>query len=379
MRQSFLRHSILVVGLVAGTVVHGQERSLSPPENAFARAVARRDFSFPRDDSNHPGFKTEWWYLTGSLVTEEGERFGYQATWFRSARAPRISDRRSHLATRDLFFFHGALTDTRRRAFVFDEIASRGASTWASSRPDLLRVVVLGRFLERADAGHWRASFTVDGRRVDLVLEPTTPPLLHGVEPGLSRKGDAPGQASYYYSRPRLRTRGTIQRDVGGPALAVTGTTWFDHEFGSNQLSDDQVGWDWFSTTLDDGTDLMLYSLRQDDGSIEPASSGTLRTASGERVHLKRDDFIIEPLEEWESPRTGGRYPSRWRLRVPAHQIELDVEPVLADQELDTRGSTGVRYWEGLCRYRGRIGAQAVSGHGYVELVGYAGRFRARI
>ena len=379
MRRTLLIASVLVAGLLVGTTPHGEERVSTPATNAYASAVSPRDFVFPRDDANHPRFKTEWWYLTGSLTTDEGEHFGYQATWFRSARAPQVAQRRSRLATRDLFFFHGAITDVKRGAFVFAEKASRGASTWASSGRDLLRVVVLERSLERIGPSRWRAKFTVDGRHVDLILEPTRSPLLHGADPGLSHKGNAAGQASYYYSRTRLRTRGTIQRDSGGPLVPVTGTTWFDHEFGSNQLTDELIGWDWFSAALDDGTDLMLYRLRRDDGSTETASSGTLRTAAGKRVHLEHDSFLIEPLAEWKSPGTGGRYPSRWRLRVPAHDIELEVEPVVADQELDTRGSTGVEYWEGLCRYRGRVGPHAVAGHGYVELVGYAGRFRAGI
>ena len=200
------------------------------------------------------------------------------------------------------------------------------------------------------------------------------PPLLHGRSAGLSEKGPATGQASYYYSQTRLQTEGTIRR-ADGTSSKVRGTSWFDHEFGSQQMAADQVGWDWFSVPLDDGTDLMLYVIRKRDGSIEPKSSGTLRLADGRRIHLKKGDFEVDVRRRWKSEKSGGEYPSEWQIRVPGHGVDLRVRPLLADQELRTRATTGVNYWEGLCEFEGKSGTRSVRGHGYVELVGYAGEF----
>jgi predicted secreted hydrolase len=348
-------------------------------ESGFARAVDPREFRFPADDGSHEPYKTEWWYLTGCLEDDDGNLHGFQATWFRVALEVEPAARPSNLAARNLFFFHGATTDVTRKRFTFAQKAARGASNWAGAESGALEVFLLGNRLRSEANGSWRLRFHVGDREFDLRLTPRREPLLHGESPGLSAKGPEPGQASYYYSRTRLRTEGTLRPDEDSVPIRVTGTTWFDHEFGSNQLAENQVGWDWFSVPLDDGTDLMLYSLRRKDGSIEPASSGTLRTKDGRRVPLRREDFRIEPIDRWESERSGGDYPSRWKISVPSHSLELEVVPLLADQELRTRGTTGVNYWEGMCEFRGLHGEDPVTGRGYVELVGYAGDFVAGI
>ena len=340
----------------------------------FVRAAEPRIFRFPEDHGSHPAFKTEWWYLTGALQTEAGETLGYQATWFRVALASAKPPRTSRLAARQVFLFHGALTDVSAGSHVFDEAACRDASTWAGAAEGTLNVFLLGRTLVQESSGTWRARCSVQGRALDLRMSAEREVLLHGASPGWSRKGAEPGAASYYASITRLRTEGTLERVPGGPSVKVTGQTWFDHEFGSSQLAQDQVGWDWFSVALDDGTDLMLYALRKEDGALDAASSGTLFFADQRRVHLKRDDFKIEVLEHWRSPKTGAAYPARWILRVPGHGLELEVKPMLHAQELTTPGSTGVTYWEGLCAYAGQAGGRKVKGQGYVELVGYAGR-----
>ncbi len=346
----------------------------------WARAVEPRGFEFPRDHGSHPDFRTEWWYLTGELEAGEGrERFGFQATWFRSGLAepgvrPDVERRVSGLAAGDLFFFHGAVTDVARGRFLHESIASRGARAWASARSDDLDVWLFDRKLRR-EGDVFRVEFPVQGRRVELELRPVRDPLFHGESPGLSQKGPEAGQASYYYSLTRMEARGTLQREPGGPTLPVRGRVWLDREFGSHQLGDDQIGWDWFSVALSDGSDLMLYEIRREDGSVEPTSSGTLRSPQGERLHLGRGDYTVEVLDRWESRASGGTYPSRWRLRVPSRSLELEVRPVLAEQELRTGGTTGVDYWEGLCDFEGTVEGQPVRGSGYVELVGYVGRF----
>lgn len=350
-------------------------------DQGFARAIEPRTFTFPADFGAHPAYKTEWWYLTGALKTAGGAEVGFQATWFRTGLLPEAPARASKLAPRDLYLFHGACSDVAKQSFAHDHAACRGVSTWAGAKEGDLNVFLLGRTLAREADGSWRLRFDVKGRVFDLKLTPEREPLLHGEAPGLSRKGPEPGQASYYASVPRLKTTGTYQRETGGEKIEVTGLTWFDQEFGSGQLGKDQIGWDWFCAQLDDGTDLMLYQLRKDDGSVEALSSGTLRSEDGKRAHLKRGEYRIEVLESWTSPHTkdehgaAAKYPAKWKLTVPSREIELTVTPLLPDQELTTPGTTGVNYWEGLCKFEGSVGGKKASGRGYVELVGYAGRF----
>ena len=219
----------------------------------FERAIAPRVFEFPKDFGSHPSFKTEWWYLTGALATERGEELGFQATWFRSGLARALPVRESKLAARDVFLFHGALSDVAAGRFTHDHAVCRGAANWAGAAEGKLDVFLLGRTLKRQDDGTWRLQFSVKGRELELTLKLENEPLLHGETTGLSLKGPGPGQASYYVSLPRLRTSGTVRREPGGKPERVSGWTWFDQEFGSNQLSDAQTGWDWFSARLDDG------------------------------------------------------------------------------------------------------------------------------
>ena len=203
------------------------------------------------------------------------------------------------------------------------------------------------------------------GISLDLELRPQRELVRHG-DRGYSRKGEAIGNASAYLSWTRLDVSGELE--VDGSRVTVEGAAWFDHEWGTSQLGDGVVGWDWFSLRLDDGRDLMLYRLRQARGGAARHSSGTVVNVDGTVSTLARDDATIEVLERWTSPATGARYPVRWRLRIPAHDIELGVRALLAASELDGSATTGVIYWEGPVEASGTQG-----GEGYVEMTGYAG------
>jgi len=150
--------------------------------------------------------------------------------------------------------------------------------------------------------------------------------------------------------------------------------SWMDHEFGSNQLREDQVGWDWFSIQLDNETELMLYLIRRKDGSPDPYSSGTLVKADGTTKHLRLEDFQIGILERWKSAKSGGNYPMKWKVAVPSEDIELEIVPAFRDQELITNRSTRVTYWEGAVQVGGTVRNKAILGSGYVEMTGYAGK-----
>lgn len=335
----------------------------------FLRAGPGRSLDLPADHGSHPETSTEWWYLTGPLTAEDGSRYGFQATWFRRALVRDALPRESPLGTRDVLMFHGALTDLGAGRFEHTEAASRAAPPWAVAATERLSVHVFEHQLE-GDGERARLTFGVGGRRLELELDLAASPVLrHGEEPGLSLKGGAPGQASWYFSLPAIPVQGRLV-GVDGRSLVVEGRAWMDHEFGGSALGADQVGWDWFSATLDDGTALMVYVLRHADGRVDPASSGTLMSPDGVVRHLASDAFVVRATGAWTSPHSGVTYPAGWRLEVPAAGLALDVRPALADQELRTTW-TGVTYWEGLCRFGGTHGGRPVTGEGYVELVGH--------
>ena len=338
----------------------------------FARVVAARPFAFPADHGPHPEYRTEWWYYTGNLETAEGRHFGVQLTFFRIALAPRPVPRASAWGTTQLYMGHLAVTDVAAGRFRALERLSRGALGLAGAQTNPFRVWLEDWAVEGQGpaALPMRLVAAESGLAIDLTLESGKAPVLHGRQ-GLSQKGPEPGNASYYYSLPRMPARGTIR--VGGETWAVRGLAWMDREWGTSALGRDQVGWDWFALQLGDGRELMLYRLRRRDGSLDPQSAGTLIGADGSTQALGAEAVRVDVLDEWRSPRDGARYPARWRLRVPAEALDLEVTPYLADQELDVT----VRYWEGAVRVEGRAGGSAVSGQGYVELTGYAEAPRA--
>jgi predicted secreted hydrolase len=174
-----------------------------------------------------------------------------------------------------------------------------------------------------------------------------------------------------------MATRGQII--LQGRTVKVQGLSWMDHEFGSNQLQPDQIGWDWFSLNLGDQAELMLYQIRERNGQIGPYSSGTMVSKSRVLQPLSREDFSIEALGTWKSPRSQAAYPAGWRIAIPRQNLILRLTPVLADQELMTMKSTRVTYWEGLVTAEGTYGGQPVKGQGYVEMTGYDPRFAPRL
>jgi len=337
----------------------------------WAAAVEPRTWSFPKDHGAHPAYRTEWWYFTGNLSDAAGGQYGYQLTVFRVGLRPQPTEPENPWSVRDVYLAHLAVTDGRRGGFAYADRTSRAGPGLAGASEEGLDVWVLD-WSARAVGDAIRVRARTREMEVDLTLTPRKPVMLHG-EQGLSRKGPQPGQASYYASLTDLATSGRIRTGPGAEGVAVEGTSWFDHEFGSNQLATDQAGWDWFSLHLSDGRDLMLYLLRRKDGTVEPASSGTLVGPDGSVRHLRLGQFSVRPLDHWVSPRTAARYPSRWRVGVLDAGIDLEVAPLVPDQELVTGGSTGVTYWEGAVSGTGTSAGTAVTCQGYVELTGYAG------
>ena len=341
------------------------------PEGEWAEALQPRTWNFPRDHGAHPEYQTEWWYFTGNLNDKSGSRFGYQLTFFRFGIRPAMPMNINPWYLRDLFMGHFAITEEAEDRFRFAEKISRGGPGLAGADKDRMHVWLFNWSVHMEGSTiHLKAEEAP--LQLDLELSPLKPLVFHGNK-GLSTKGEGTGQASYYTSFTDLETEGTIRVSKNGPAIAVKGKSWFDQEFGSNQLSEDQEGWDWFSLHLSDGRDLMVYFIRKQGGLLEPASSGTLVEDDGSSHHLSLQDISLKVLEEWESPRSGALYPSQWRILVPSFGVDLKVTPLIPNQELITTDSTGIVYWEGAVQGEGRSNDKQVSSEGYVELTGYAG------
>jgi predicted secreted hydrolase len=192
-----------------------------------------------------------------------------------------------------------------------------------------------------------------------------TQPVLHDGD-GWVDFGPAGG--SYYYSWPRMTVTGTLV--VGASIMGVGGEAWFDHQWG-DFIAVGGGGWDWFAVNLDDGSDLTLSLVRAADGSY-PLVYGTLVGPDGSYRHLAQNEFTVSSATTWTSPHTGATYPSGWHIDVPGEQLAIDLTPAVADQELDTRPSTGVVYWEGSQVVSATRDGRSVGGQAYVELTGYA-------
>jgi predicted secreted hydrolase len=339
---------------------------LSESDKGFARALKPRKFSFPLDHGAHDQYRTEWWYFTGNLSSVEGRRFGYELTFFRFALSPDAPVSKSAWRSNQVYMAHLTLTDAGKDRFYTDERFSRAANGLAGASDKQYRVWLYDWSASARDGTDFplRLSAKSDEFAIDFMLMPTKGPVFQG-EDGLSRKSDEPGNASYYYSYTRLATEGSVR--IGDTLFLVIGNSWMDREWSTSSLSKEQAGWDWFALQLSDGSELMFYQLRRKDGRVDRNSSGSIVLADNVKVPLTAQDAAIEVLATWTSPHSKIRYPSSWRLSVPGQRLELDVVPLINDQELNV----SVRYWEGAVSVKGTKNGRPVSGQGYVELTGY--------
>ena len=370
MRQESTR---IVVGALATLVVVLFLWDICRASEGFLQALGPRRFQFPKDHADHPGFQTEWWYYTGNLVSKDGRAIGFQLTFFRVQLKPAFLFSGSAWRSNQIYFAHFTVSDLENGEFLMAEKAGRGAMGigGVSADPQGVRVFLHGwEAVVHGNTHRLRAEGEQFGIELELISQKR--PVLHG-ENGLSKKGIDPGRASYYYSLSRMKTRGVLR--LGTDTRGVSGFSWMDHEFSSNILSKNQVGWDWMGLQLSGHKELMLYALRHRDGSTDPFSSGTLVKKNGTSVHLPNDAFGIKPTDFWNSKRSGARYPSGWQVEVLPFHMHLRVTPNLKDQELITTGSTEVTYWEGSVGVTGTVAGEKVTGSGYVELTGYAGGF----
>jgi predicted secreted hydrolase len=327
--------------------------------------------SLPTDDAPHDRL-TEWWYVTGHLATLDGAReFGYEAVVFRAQRGEFPVAWASHIAITE------KPRGGRAGSFTYDQRAEIGSqvniapvmsravsAAFAITGANPLDPSTLGRdpwvMLVLPDGG-----MEIGGNGLMLQLAAGRAPVLHDTD-GWVGFADAGG--SYYYSRTRMPTTGTLA--IGGETLVVAGSSWFDHQWG-DFIAIGSGGWDWFALNLSDGSDLMLSFVRAKDGSF-PLVYGTWIGANGVVQHIEGAEINLTALGSWTSPRTGATWPSGWRVQIGQIDLDVTVTPELADQELNTVESTGVIYWEGANAVAGTLGGRPITGRSYVELTGYA-------
>ena len=324
-----------------------------------------RPLVFPDDHGAHPDFRTEWWYATGWLTLADGSPLGFQSTFFR-VRSGVGEQSASAFAPRQLILAHAAIADPRFGRLRHDQRAARvglGRAGFASGRTQ----VWVGDWRFEQDGDVYRAEVNGDDFSYALTLTADAPPMPNGVS-GFSVKAPDPRHASFYYSRPQLAVGGSVT--LAGRRQAVSGQAWLDHEWSSELLPADAQGWDWVGINLDDGGALMAFRLRRADGQAL-WSAATVRPAGATAQAAAPNEVAFTPLRRWRSPRSGIDNPVEWRLRIGARVLHL--QPLLDDQELDSRQSTGAIYWEGAVRVL--EGGQTI-GRGYLEMTGYGQRIR---
>jgi predicted secreted hydrolase len=329
-------------------------------------------YEFPRDHHAHESFKTEWWYFTGNLTDQRNRRFGYELTFFRQGIRP-PNDRTgtsSRFIVDDLKFAHFTVTDTQSKNFIFHEKANRGSFGEAGFDRDEQIAWIDSWNLRMNRNSSFELTADAENAKLKLHLVPVKPPVIHGLN-GVSQKAAGEGHASHYYSITRLQTTGQLV--VRGSTFSVSGESWFDHEWATNQLAPGQAGWNWVSTQFGDKTELMLYQMRLTNGGVDPVSSGTFIEADGSAISLTNADFQMAPLEFWKSPSTGANYPIGWRIVVPKTHLDFVIQPVLSNQELVF---SPLIYWEGAFDAIGSREGKSIGGRGYLELTGYAGKLK---
>jgi predicted secreted hydrolase len=331
----------------------------------YPAVVPDTELAFPRDHGSHPDFRTEWWYITAWVRDGDGNDLGVQITFFRNR--PGVAENgTSRFAPRQLMFAHAAIADPRRGRLRHDQRAARTGFGLAEA-VEVTTAVNIGDWSLNLSGDTYRARVVARDFSLDLAFAAHARPMLQG-DRGTSRKGPRAEQASHYYSRPHLPVTGTLILD--GRTLDVRGSAWLDHEWSSSYLAQEARGWDWVGLNFDDGSALMAFRIRDAAGGAY-WSGGAWQDAHGAVRDLKPADVEFTPLRQWRSPRTGIEYPAAFAIR--AGGVDITVEPLLPDQELDSRASVGTVYWEGAVR---AFANRREIGRGYLELTGYGGRLK---
>jgi predicted secreted hydrolase len=347
---------------VLGSRLLGAGAVVYPP---VTRLALDQKLQFPRDHGAHADFRMEWWYVTGWL----NDAIGYQVTFFRS-RTKHSPDNPSRFAPTQLLLAHAALAIPENKALLHADLAARAHPTLASFSAKDCRIEMRQQsnrwLMERSSNDHYRIQLETAQFQINLTLKPTTPPWLQG-ENGFSRKGPLPAQASYYYSRPQIATEGSISyKSSKRIEIATKGVSWFDHEWSSELLDSKAVGWDWLGLNFLDGTAMTVFRVRDKNGDALHDYAAK-RNSDGSITKLKP---AFRKTRHWTSLRTATIYPVAWDIELASDSgtFTISIAPLMDDQELDGRRSTGTIYWEGAVEVRQN---KQFVGRGYLELTGY--------
>lgn len=358
-------------GRTAATALDTVADALLGKASTLRNGTEHKNVELPRDLYAHALAQTEWWYYTGHLRTETSKHTGFELVFFkRRTDLDRFGVVPLRLVANPLYLAHFALTEQESKRFRYEHRKTTNGGLDAPAHYSASSYYLkLGNWYAREAHGlHLLRASLKDGTLLELALKPVKPAILNGhASDGVSFKDH--GEASRYFSYTRMTAEGTIT--IGKQVEKVVGTSWMDREFGTWTTTENQKGWDWFSFQFDDETELMVYHIRDEFDCPSSFSSGSFIDREGNRTHLAREDFELTPTGYWKSPATDAVYPSGWRVRVAKFEIDVTVTPVLKNQELDTRGTTMVIYWEGACVAEGTRGANRLTGRAYVELVGY--------
>jgi len=340
----------------------GANQAISALKSSYSKGYKRadqiREFKFPEDHGAHRDFQTEWWYATGNLQDSSGNEFGYQLTIFRNNIDPNFLTGNSGLKTNQIYMGHLAISDIKNKEFYSYEIFQRSAASLAGSTS------------KETWINNWKFNweplklYAKQGDIVlDLNLKAQKQIVLQGNQ-GLSQKSSQPGNASYYYSIPRLESTGSII--IKGKTYRVKGESWIDREWSTSSLGADELGWDWFSLQMSDNYELMYYQIRNKSG-ISPMSLGALIDPNSAKISVPLEDIELKVIERWISPKTKISYPAKWHLVIKKQDLDLVISPLINNQEHQFRYS----YWEGAVKITGTHAGKKINGKGYVELTGY--------
>jgi predicted secreted hydrolase len=359
-----------------------QKKPATPPElnvndilggqntEGFERALDIRQFRFPDDHGSHNTFRNEWWYLTGNVSDDLGRFYGYQVTFFRTAVAPPTTPKvpsqtqnieaSSNWASNDIWMAHTAITDINKQVHYNTQRFSRANPGLAGAKINPLAIWLEDwKLSSTSNDFPWTLNVKTPEFAIELELTPVKNPVLQGNK-GLSQKSAEPGNASYYYSFTRMATRGALR--LQNDTIEVNGLSWFDREWSTSALDQNQSGWNWFSLQLDSGDDLMYYQLIDIEGLADLNSQGKWIDSGGKSLTIKPKDITLEILEEWQSD-DGKRYPTRWRMDYKAANKSWIIAAVMEDQYMNL----AVKYWEGAVAVYDAESRDLV-GRGYLEM-----------
>jgi predicted secreted hydrolase len=350
---------------VGGGKINIIEALSSSDTEGYSIADRVIDFSFPEDHGPHDSFRNEWWYFTGNLYDADGNRFGYQLTFFRIALSPLSVTRTSDWAADQIYMAHFTVSDISKEKFYSFERFNRDAVGLAGFSQDPFKMNVGDWYMLGTGEGDfpWQLYASKNGITLSLDVTPLKDIVFEG-DNGLSYKSVDKTSASYYYSITRLTTDGYIEID--GTRHEVSGNSWLDREWSTSTLNEEQGGWDWFSMQLNDNTEIVYFQLRYKDGSVYPYNEGLIVNDNGSTVKLGTGDIVLTVLDTWKST-TGVTYPLKWQAEVVPLGKTLIVEAAFYQQELNL----STRYWEGAVNIYDSQDADEIIGTGYLEMTGY--------